>query len=150
LWFVLFISSALHRQAHSHPPKQAADKIVKIWSPHTGEFIRNLTGHTKGLSDIAWSSDSVFLASASDDTSIRIWTVDTVSTSPRYLSVEFSQSAPSKGLTTKVLRGHTSFVFCVNYNSASNLLVSGGCDGDVRIWDVVTGTYAIMLHRQSI
>ena len=51
---------------------------MKIWSPHTGQLVRNLTGHSKGLSDIAWSSDSVFLASASDDTTVRIWTVDTV------------------------------------------------------------------------
>ena len=51
---------------------------MKIWSPHTGQLVRNLTGHSKGLSDIAWSSDSVFLASGSDDATIRIWTVDTV------------------------------------------------------------------------
>jgi COMPASS component SWD3 len=56
----------------------ANDKLVKIWSPHTGELIRNLKGHTKGLSDVAWSSDSQYLASASDDTTIRIWDVDTV------------------------------------------------------------------------
>jgi len=63
----------------SFPPSQTgAEKVVKIWSPETGEFLRNLTGHTQGLSDIAWSSDSVYLASASDDTTIRIWDVETV------------------------------------------------------------------------
>lgn len=51
---------------------------VKLWSPHTGELIRNLNGHTKGLSDITWSADSAYLASASDDTTIRVWEVDTV------------------------------------------------------------------------
>lgn len=51
---------------------------MKIWSPFTGELIRNLNGHTKGLSDIAWSPDSVYLASASDDHTIRIWDVDSV------------------------------------------------------------------------
>jgi len=30
-------------------------------------------------------------------------------------------------------------VFCINYNTASNLLVSGGCEGDVRIWNVARG-----------
>lgn len=57
---------------------KAADNAVKIWSPFTGQLIRNLNGHTKGLSDVAWSSDSVYLASASDDTTIRIWDVDSV------------------------------------------------------------------------
>jgi WD40 repeat protein len=55
------------------------DKAVKIWSPFTGELIRNLNGHTKGLSDVAWSADSVYLTSASDDHTIRLWDVDSVS-----------------------------------------------------------------------
>ena len=58
-----------------------ADNVVKIWNPFTGFLIRDLNGHTAGNSDIAWSPDGVFLASASDDTSIRIWDVDSVCTS---------------------------------------------------------------------
>ena len=61
-------------------PLAGAENVVKLWSPETGEFLRNLAGHTQGLSDIAWSSDSVYLASASDDTTIRIWNVQTVGT----------------------------------------------------------------------
>ena len=56
----------------------ANDAMVKIWSPMTGELIRTLAGHTKGNSDIAWASDSVHLASASDDKTIRIWDVENV------------------------------------------------------------------------
>lgn len=58
-----------------------AENVVKIWSPETGQFLRDLTGHTQGLSDIAWSSNSIYLASASDDTTIRIWNVQTVGSS---------------------------------------------------------------------
>jgi len=60
----------------------AADNVIKIWSPFTGELIRNLSGYTKGLSDISWSGDGTCLASASDDMSIRIWSVETVRSSP--------------------------------------------------------------------
>ena len=46
-----------------------------------------------------------------------------------------------QGLTLKTLKGHSSYVFCVNYNNASNLLVSGGCEGEIRIWNVEKGTH---------
>jgi COMPASS component SWD3 len=62
--------------------REAADNVAKIWSPFSGELIRNLNGHTKGLSDIAWSPNSVYLATASDDYTIRIWDVDSVCTYP--------------------------------------------------------------------
>jgi COMPASS component SWD3 len=44
-----------------------------------------------------------------------------------------------QGLTSKVLKGHTSYVFCVNYNTEGTQLVSGGCEGDVRIWNAAKG-----------
>lgn len=37
-----------------------------------------MIGHTEGISDIAWSSASELLASASDDKTIRIWDVESV------------------------------------------------------------------------
>ncbi|KAF9644999.1 WD40 repeat-like protein [Thelephora ganbajun] len=100
------------------------DKLVKIWSPHTGKLVRSLTGHPKGLSAVVWSSDSVFLALASGDTTIRIWTVDT-------------------GLTTKILKSHTRYMFCVNYNSASDKLVVATV---TWIWDITKGKCLKTLH----
>jgi len=52
---------------------KASDKFIKLWDAYTGEIMRTLEGHTEGISDIAWSSDSNCLASASDDKTIRIW-----------------------------------------------------------------------------
>lgn len=56
----------------------AADKLIKLWESCTGEFVQNLEGHTKGISDIAWSSSSDLLASGSDDKTVRLWNVATV------------------------------------------------------------------------
>ena len=47
----------------------------------------------------------------------------------------------------KILKGHTNFVFCVNFNPASNLLVSGGFDETVRIWDVSRGAGRTVLNK---
>ncbi len=48
-----------------------------------------------------------------------------------------------------MLKGHTSYVFCVNYNNASNLLVSGGCDGEIRIWNVEKGGLKIFTLKRT-
>ena len=59
--------------------KTGAENIVKIWDPQTGKHVKDLVGHTEGLSDVSWTFDSTRLASASDDTTIRIWNVEAVS-----------------------------------------------------------------------
>lgn len=51
-----------------------------------------------------------------------------------------------KGLSSKVLKGHTSYVFCINYNTEGTQLVSGGCDGDVKIWNAAKGEYDFVLE----
>lgn len=47
----------------------------------------------------------------------------------------------------KTLIGHTNFVFCVNYNPNSNLLVSGGFDETVRIWDIARGMFHLYVSQ---
>lgn len=46
--------------------------------------------------------------------------------------------------TVNILKGHTNFVFCVNFSPKSNLLVSGGFDETVRIWDVARGMFPLI------
>lgn len=58
----------------------AADKTIKIWHALDGKYEATLEGHTQGISDVAWSSDSQNLCSASDDRTIRIWSLATVPT----------------------------------------------------------------------
>lgn len=39
----------------------------------------------------------------------------------------------------RVLRGHSNYVFCVDYNPQSTLIASGSFDESIRIWDVKKG-----------
>jgi COMPASS component SWD3 len=47
------------------------------------------------------------------------------------------------------LRGHTSFVFTVAFNASANLLVSGGFDENVKMWDPRTGTCVSTIPAHS-
>ena len=64
--------------------------------------------------------------------------ISVCSSSPR-------SSSRAKGLTSRVLKGHSSYVFCVNYNTEGTQLVSGGCDGDVKIWNAAKGAFCVQL-----
>ncbi|XP_073104402.1 COMPASS-like H3K4 histone methylase component WDR5B [Elaeis guineensis] len=43
------------------------------------------------------------------------------------------------GECIKVLHGHSFFIFYVNFNPQSNLIVSGSFDETIHLWDVKTG-----------
>lgn len=40
------------------------------------------------------------------------------------------------GRRLKKMTGHTGFIYSVDFSADSNVLVSGGADGTVRVWDV--------------
>lgn len=101
-----------------------------MWNPHSGELLRSLEAHSGGISDIAWSSDSKYIATASDDKTVKIWGAE-------------------KGKMLRTLTGHTSYVFCVAFNPRSNLIVSGSYDESVRVWEVRTGKCRHQLPAHS-
>lgn len=97
----------------------------------------------QGISDVAWSSDSNLLASASDDKTLKIWDMSSVNLIYIYVIYNiysiYSDAVgvihisffPKffvmllKGKCLKTLKGHSNYVFCCNFNPQSNLVVSG-------------------------
>lgn len=122
----------------------SADKLVHLWkipSSMPSNSKKTLTpaltfkGHSEGINDLSFTSDSRFLATASDDKTIRIWDV---------------QRGSSDALVE--LKGHTNFVFALSFNPSSNLLVTGGFDEKVKMWDPRTGgcVSTIEAHSEAI
>lgn len=90
-----------------------ADQAIRIWSKN-GDLQQILRGHTDAVRGLAKIDDESF-ASCSNDGTIRIWRDNSVD---------------------KVLTGHTSFVYSIDYIQSKNMLVSSGEDRSVRFWDL--------------
>ena len=57
----------------------AADATVRIWDLNSNKCLKILEGHLAGISTLAWSPDSRTIASGSDDKTIWLWNIATVS-----------------------------------------------------------------------
>lgn len=98
------------------------DRTVKIWS--LGNAHCNYTldgGHEKGVNAVAFyhGGDRPFLASASDDQTVRIW--------------DYQSKASVRTLT-----GHTQNVSSLCFHPRLPYLLSAGEDGAVRVWGTST------------
>ena len=80
-----------------------------------------LTGHTDDVTEVAFSPDSLLVASSSSDGTVQLWNV-------------------GDGSLQRVLEGHTDSVNTLDFSPDGSLLASGSNDGTVRIWQVSDGT----------
>ncbi len=99
---------------------------VTLWDVATGTQTGVLSGHGKGVTQVAFSRDGRLLASSSSDNSIRIWDV-----------------ASRKEMRTLV--GHTANIESMNFSPDSRLLASASDDGGTFLWDANTGEHLLTL-----
>ncbi|KAG5653956.1 hypothetical protein H0H81_009073 [Sphagnurus paluster] len=118
---------------HSGAYLASADKsgIIKYFEPN----MNNLTawqGSTsrEAIRGISFSPDDKRFATASDDSSVRIWS--------------FQESRVESTLT-----GHGWDVKCVEWHPTKGLLVSGSKDNQIKFWDPRTGTVLSTLHQHK-
>jgi YD repeat-containing protein len=87
-----------------------------IFDVTTGERLRVLSNHQSSVSSVSWSPDGRWIATGSNDSSVRVWDART-------------------GQLEDRLVGHTGVVITVDWASDSRRLVSGGGDGAARVWE---------------
>ena len=104
------------------------DEIVRLWNPETGEMTKALEGHEEQVLSVAFGGDNT-LASGSADGSVRMWNLETES--------------------SRVLAGHTGWVFSVGFHPNGEILASTGKDNSVRLWDAAAGTPLHVLERHT-
>lgn len=86
--------------------------------------------HTNMVTQVAWSPDNLFVASASLDKTVIVYDV-------------------ANQKNHSVYSGHTSPVTAVSWSPDGRTLASGATDGSVHLWDPNTGTVLTVLHLHS-
>ncbi|KAL8945660.1 MAG: hypothetical protein Q9222_007830, partial [Ikaeria aurantiellina] len=113
------------------------DNTLRLWNPRTGQALGNpLKGHTKWVNSLAWepyhlrqSSSSSCLASASKDTTIRIW-----DTGAKHILFTLS--------------GHKSSVSCVRWGG-TGIIYTSSHDKTIKLWDSTKGTLITTLTAHA-
>jgi WD40 repeat protein len=69
------------------------DNTARLWDPSTGREVLVLTGHTVGLTDVAFSPDGTRLATSSNDGSVRAYVL------PIKDRIDLARSRPPRSWT---------------------------------------------------
>jgi WD40 repeat protein/transcriptional regulator with XRE-family HTH domain len=142
-------------QGHSNPLRAAAfspdssllasssgDRLLRFWDVRAealvsdGEITRPLktwTGHRELVWSLAYSPDGKFLATGSEEGTVKLWEVAT-------------------GQCLRVMIGHSEWVQSIAFSPDGQWLASGSGDRKVRVWEVATGQcrYILSEHNQWI
>ena len=117
--FFIFISCMLVAQSSMRrieAKKKTQDDFDNSFSMMTPELVFNV-GHAGRLNHECYSPDGKYIASCSNDKTIKIWEVET-------------------GRCVRTLLGHTASVTSVSYSSDSKYLASSSEDGTIKIWEI--------------
>jgi WD40 repeat protein len=93
-------------------------RVVSTSSFYDAE-IRQFEGHIGGIYSVDWSPNNTDFVSASLDTTLRLWNIDS-------------------SMPIATFRGHMDGVWDAKFSPDGSRIASGGPDGKIIIWDVAT------------
>ncbi|KAK9719769.1 Lissencephaly-1 [Basidiobolus ranarum] len=106
--------SQMQEELSAAPVRKAANSVD--WIPRPPEKY-TLTGHRNPVTRVAFHPVFSIMASASEDTTIKIWDYET-------------------GEFERTLKGHTKAVTDISFDSKGNYLASCSADLTIKIWDL--------------
>lgn len=100
----------------------SSDKTCRMWDVATGDSVRLFLGLSAPVISTQVSPDGRWLSTGSEDGVINVWDIGT-------------------GKRLKQMRGHgKNAIYSLSYNKEGNVLISGGADHSVRVWDLKKAT----------
>ncbi|KAK4238085.1 WD40-repeat-containing domain protein [Achaetomium macrosporum] len=98
------------------------DSNVKVYNVNKGKLVRTLVGHGGGINDLATSPDNpLIIASASDDTTIRIWSL-----------ADAHEKQPCVCILAG--EGHSYDLLSVAFHDNGRYVLSAGHDQVINLW----------------
>ncbi|MFQ3534338.1 MAG: WD40 repeat domain-containing protein [Aggregatilineales bacterium] len=156
-----------HLSASPDGKHLAVASTIGIWlydAADVNKQPRFISGHTEEVQQVAFSPDSMKLASASLDFTVGLWDVATgerlqsfEGARSGFQAVAFSRDAAliagatsdqnairlweaSSGRPAGILQGHRGQIASLGFSADGKQIASGAADQSVRIWDVEKGT----------
>ncbi len=106
------------------------DGSLVVWSLPSREKLHDFKKpHTDGITRLAFSPNGRLLASASDDSTIKLWDATT-----------FKE--------LRKLKGHSDGVYSLAFSRDSQYLASAGLDGKIGLWEVETDTRSLVAGHE--
>ena len=97
------------------------DGSVRIYDFASGKRLHRFNGHTDWVQGLAWSYNEDFIASASDDHTVRVWKIGGSEVAEPIQVLESAHGS--------------SYVTCVAFSPGGEYLVTGGIDRNLVVWN---------------
>ena len=135
-----------------------ADKFVKVWEIPSGKMLKSFEGHTHHVLDVGWKPDGKLLASGSADNNVKVWDFEKgeqvrtinahqkqitrlvfVGKTPTFLTASGDMSVKlwniDNGGNQRTFAGSTDYLYAVASSADGKLVVTGGEEGVVRLYN---------------
>lgn len=155
--------------------READDVLVRMMDDRSAETSRILHGHNGPVYRVAFSPDRMLLLSCSEDTTVRLWSLQTWTCLVCYKGhifpvwdVRFAPHgyyfataghdktarlwATDQHQPLRIFAGHFSDVDCIQFHPNSNYVATGSSDRTVRLWDCLTGNHVRLMtgHKAPV